>query len=86
MLSYWFPCRKQHRGRSSDEAILRALREMEDRMSQEFDNLKTVIADAVTEIEAAIAKIGSADAPAAIQAEADKLAASVASLKAAVGA
>lgn len=79
-----FPCWRKNRGHFSDEHILRALRETEVRMSAQFDALKVAVAEAVVQIEAAIAKIGSADSAAEIAAEADKLAASVAGLKAAV--
>ena len=79
-----FSCRDKQRGRCSDEDVLKALKEMEKRMSAQFDNLKAAVAEAVVVITAAIEKIGQADSPAAIQAEADTLGAAVANLKAAV--
>lgn len=49
-------------------------------MSQEFDNLKSAVANAVTVITEAIDRIASSDNPAEMQAEADKLSAAVVGL------
>jgi len=80
-----FPCRKKKRGPVPNKVILYALLQLEKKMTQSFDNLKSVVASAVTTIEEAIAKIGvMGDDPVAIQAEADKLAAAVDALKSAL--
>jgi len=52
-------------------------------MSQEFDNLKVAVENARVAIIAAVEKMGQADSPAEIQAEAEKLQAAVDSLVAA---
>lgn len=58
---------------------------MEERMTQEFDNMKAAVAEAVSTMLAAIDRIRNTDNPVEIQAEADKLNAAVADLKSALG-
>jgi len=54
------------------------------KMSQEFDNLKVAVANAVDAITEAIDRIVNSDNPDAIQAEADKLSGAVDALNAAL--
>ena len=80
----WFDRRsKPKNDKHQLREILNKLERLERSMSQEFDNLKVAVENARVAIIAAVEKMGQADSPAEIQAEAEKLQAAVDSLVAA---